>query len=226
MYQGKHMKKTKKPAALLASLALVFVVAVAGTVAFLATQTNDVVNTFTPSSVPPTVVEDIEGNVKEKVVIENSGNTDAYIRATVVVNWLKKNAEDGYDVYGGKVPVRCDCKGKCSKGCDYSMNLPADTDPDTDGVQTNWVLGADGYYYYKLPVSGGKSTEALLTEGRVLNEAMLESGYKLSMEVLAQTIQAVPETVVGEVWSSGVSGVSTVNGVKTLTVIPPSGGTT
>ena len=213
MYQGKHMKKTKKPAALLASLALVFVVAVAGTVAFLATNTDPVVNTFTPSSVPPTVVEDIEGNVKEKVVIENSGDTDAYIRATVVVNWLDK---DG-NVYGGEVPVA---------GTDYSMNLPADTDEATDGVQTNWVLGADGYYYYKLPVSGGKSTEALLTEGRVLNEAMLESGYKLSMEVMAQTIQAVPETVVGEVWSSGVSGVSTVNGVKTLTVIPPSGGTT
>ena len=125
MYQGKHMKKSKKPAALLASLALVLGIMVAGTIAFLVTNTGPVVNTFTPTNVPPEIHEEFDGTTKSNVTIENQGNTDAYIRAAVMVNWVDESGN-----VLGQVPV---------EGTDYTITYDLDN---------GWVQGADGYYYW------------------------------------------------------------------------------
>ena len=174
MYRGKHMKKTKKPAALLASLVLVVVVAVAGTVSFIATQTQGVVNTFTPSSIPVEIHETFNGGTKSNVRIENEGNANAYIRAAVVVNWVD---EDGNVL--GQMPV---------KGTDYSI---------TYDLLNGWAEGDDGYYYWTKVVSpldqddttDKEFTGVLVSEAKVLEDAPV-SGYDLAIDIMAQSIQA------------------------------------
>ena len=169
MYRGKPMKKTKKPAALLASLVLVVVVAVAGTVSFIATQTQGVVNTFTPSSIPVEIHETFNGGTKSNVRIENEGNANAYIRAAVVVNWVD---EDGNVL--GQRPV---------KGTDYSI---------TYDLLNGWAEGDDGYYYWTaiVPATNGTDlTGVLISEATVLKDAPVR-GYDLAIDIMAQSIQA------------------------------------
>lgn len=169
MYQGKHMKKSKKPAALLASLALVLGIMVAGTIAFLVTNTGPVVNTFTPTNVPPEIHEEFDGTTKSNVTIENQGNTDAYIRAAVMVNWVDESGN-----VLGQVPV---------EGTDYTITYDLDN---------GWVQGADGYYYWTKIVpatSGTDLTGVLVSEAEVLKEAPM-NGYHLAIDIMAQTIQA------------------------------------
>lgn len=127
----KRMNKTKTILAL-ALVALLLTCAVGGTLAYLVTQTNAVINTFTPGKVTVSVEDTVSGNVKKDVQIENTGNTTAYIRVAVVANWVKND----------KVVAPWN---------DYnSLN-----------VMETWDLGSDGYYYYKQPVAAGASVKLL-----------------------------------------------------------------
>lgn len=170
MYQGKHVKKTNKPAVLAASLVLALVVAVGGTLAFLSTNTEDVVNTFTPASVPPEIHETFDGKTKSEVKIENTGEVDAYIRAAVIVNWLKLDADGNVESVLGEQPVL---------GTDYTVS-PEDP-------ENGWVLHTDGYYYYTSAVKPGYSTGNLFDS---ITQEQEKTGYELSVEILAQSIQA------------------------------------
>ena len=130
MYNGKHAKKTtfksKKTLTLLVALLVIFTVSVGSTLAFLITQTDSVVNTFTPGEIKGTVNEDFDDKKTKKDVsisINESSDVSAYVRALVVVSW--QDAEG--NVYGKK-PVA---------GVDYSM------DPALPGtLPSGWI--ADG----------------------------------------------------------------------------------
>ena len=163
MYQGKHMKKTKKPVALLASLALVFAVAVAGTLAFLTTHTAEVKNTFTPSKVPNKVVEEFDGNVKSDVKIKNEGDVPAYIRVALVATWVNDKGE----VLGEQA--------------DYSVTYPE---------SSKWKQHTDGYYYYTEKVDANTTTGVLFEEIKLKDGVTPPAGYSLSIEILSQSIQA------------------------------------
>ena len=163
----KRSLKCKKLTLFLASAALILTVSVGGTVAYLITQSGEVTNTFSPATLPPTVVEDIDGAVKKEVSIKNSGDVPAYIRADVIVTW-RNNAGEVY----GTAPV---------ENQDYSISIPG----------TDWVKGNDGYYYYTKPVTQGDSTAPLFTNAQLKTETVKQpSDYKLSIEVISQTIQA------------------------------------
>ena len=90
-YHGSRVSKTNRPkhfAGLLA-LVLILVCTVGGTVAYLVTHTDPVVNTFTPGEVSCQVEEKFEGNnVKTEAVVKNTGNVPAYIRVAVVANTI------------------------------------------------------------------------------------------------------------------------------------------
>ena len=91
-YHGSRVSKTNRPkhfAGLLA-LALILVCTVGGTVAYLVTHTNPVVNTFTPGEVSCQVEEefDDDNTVKTEAVVKNTGNVPAYIRVAVVANTI------------------------------------------------------------------------------------------------------------------------------------------
>ena len=198
-YAGKHqqsehkqLRRPKRLATLLVSLLLVLGVAIGGTVAFLSTRTDSKVNTFTPSEVTCKVTEIFENNVKSRVAVQNTGDTTAFIRAAINVTWMK-DAEAGteYDAanqtVSAKIPV---------EDADYSITL---------AQNTNWIKGADGYYYYQLPVNPKDSTKVLIEECTLLKDASAPDGYHLSVEIVASAIQAGPEAAVQAAWGDGFS---------------------
>lgn len=179
--EHKQLRRPKRLATLLVSLLLVLGVAVGGTVAFLSTRTDSKENTFTPSKVTCEVTETFNNNVKSNVAVKNTGDTTAFIRAAINVTWMS-NQDAANQTVSAKVPV---------KDTDYSIKL-ADN--------TNWIEGADGYYYYQLPVDPQVSTGVLIEECKLQNNASVPDGYHLSVEIVASAIQSAPDSVVQSMW--------------------------
>lgn len=173
MKNGRHLKKKKitnrRVITLLASLVLIVGVAVGGTIAYLVAQTSDVTNTFSPTETKTEISEDIENGVKKNVKVTNTGDISAYIRVNVIISWV--DPDDSGMVYAG-TPVA---------GVDYEMTIPVDS---------KWVEGSDGFWYYKEPVAAGFSTGVLLTDCKPLETANIPEGAALSVEILAQSVQA------------------------------------
>ena len=170
MYKAKHLRrnKSKKKWMLLVSLVMLLTITVGGTLAYITTSDDPVKNIFTTSQVPISVQEDLfDGTVKNNVKIQNDGNTDAYIRAAVVVTWKDSSG----NVYAIKPEV----------GVDYQVTFPGDT---------GWVYReADGFYYYTASIAPNNQTGVLLTNCKPLKSAPAD-GYTLCVEIVAESVQA------------------------------------
>lgn len=176
-------KNIKKKTLLTISVALLLSVAVGVTLAYILTKTEPVENTFNPSKVACAVVENDKADEntagiaetdsnKTNVHIKNTGDTDAYIRVAVVVNWM---SEDGKRVWVEK-PVE-------------------DTDYTIQWNHEGWTPGEDGYYYYNSAVSLGGLTGVLIEEAKLKDGVTPPTGtdgtvYHLSIEIVASAIQA------------------------------------
>ena len=131
---GSHAGRTAKSSALIIALALILVLAVGGTVAYIFTQTDPVINTFTPTEAKITVDEDTNSNRKTSITVKNiSTGVPVYIRVALVANMI-----------------------------DEDKNVTGAADVPTFTLGDNWLKGSDGYYYYKTPVQVGQSTGNLL----------------------------------------------------------------
>ena len=85
--------KRYKIALAVALVCLCFVACAAGGVyAYLSSVTDPLVNELVPAQVACRVEETFENGVKENVRIRNIGNVDAFVRVTVVINFV---SEDG-----------------------------------------------------------------------------------------------------------------------------------
>lgn len=203
-------KNMKKKALLTVSVALLLLVAVGTTLAYIFANTNPVENTFTPSKVSCAVVEnngsqvsgEIQntGNSKSNVKIKNTGDTDAYIRVAVVANWM---SADGSSIWAQK-PI---------EDTDYTVTLAS---------ATGWIRGADGYYYYGKDVSPNNLTDILITEAKLKDGVVAPKGtdgaqYYLSLEIVASAIQSKPDYVVENEWSNEMVSVDSNNGTLTIT---------
>lgn len=190
MYQGKHIQHTnksnkgrvnkRKATVLLTALILLVVLVVGTTTAFLIASDGPISNIFNPSQVSCQVNEEtFDRTTKTNVTISNTGDTEAYIRAAIVVTW--KEAENG-NVYGS-API---------EGTDYTIELNL----------ADWIEGSDGYYYYKHPVAPKNQngvTTALITSCSVIQNNT-PAGYGLNVEILGSAIQSVPVSVVNGKW--------------------------
>lgn len=175
---GRAGTRMNRTAVLLIAMILLIGTAVGTTVAYLTTKTEPVKNTFEYAKVSCEVTEQSEDNTKKNVQVKNTGTTDAYIRATYIVNWV--------DAQGNIV---------ASDPAGYSYNIAT-----TDG---KWTQGADGFLYYTSSVAPGASTEgSLLTCTATRPE---NSEYTLSVEILAEAIQSTPEKAAQEAWGVTVS---------------------
>lgn len=145
------------------------------TVAYLYKK-NEIKENFTLGTVTPEVIENfnIVTKTKSNVAVKNVGNVPVYIRAIIVTNWKDSNGN-----IVGDAPI---------KDTDYTMEL---------SNSTNWIKGADGYYYYKLPVQPGKSTEILID---TLKQIVEHENQDLVVDIIAQSIQAEPDKAVIESW--------------------------
>lgn len=189
MYQSKHYQKNehvekrshaKKPLAALVALVLIIGAVVGGTLAYLAARTDAIVNTFTAAKVTTEIEETFVGSVKSNVSMKNTGDVEAYIRATYVVTW-KDAAENVYPE-------------QPQQGVDYTISL---------NLEQGWIY-YNGYYYYTAPVAPHASTGVLIdlctpVEGRA------PEGYTLSVDVLASAIQSVPAEAVGQAWGVSIA---------------------
>lgn len=187
MYNGSHAKANNKPRIRMNKLAILFIAVVmligavvGSTVAFLVTKTAPVENKFTYASVSCAVSESFNGTTKEKVQIQNTGTTDAYIRATYVVNWLNKDGSIA-PVPQGTIP--------------NSYTLSISENPDNA-----WTKGTDGYFYYLTPVAPGGLTDGSLVNCTVTYPQGVEPEYILSVEILATAVQSTPAKAVQEAW--------------------------
>ena len=141
---GSHAGRTAKSSALIIALALILVLAVGGTVAYIFTQTDPVINTFTPTEAKITVDEETSNNQKTSITVENnSTGVPVYIRVALVANMIDKDE----NVTG-------------------AASVPTFTRGD------NWIEGSDGYYYYTKAVPVGESTGNLLKSQMTLSENM------------------------------------------------------
>ena len=198
-------KYINKKSILITSVALLLLVAVGTSLAYVFTKTDPVENKFDPSKVSCAVVENggdpvaagthNTGTEKKDVQIKNTGDTEAYIRAAVVVNWMN---EDGTRVWATK-PV---------EGTEYTISYAANT---------GWVKGSDGYWYYtkSVPPTGGSNLTGILIEmaAQKIDGPKGTDGtqYHLSIEIVASAIQAKPTSVVTSQWGVTVANDGTIS---------------
>lgn len=179
MYNGKyHNKKSRlgwsKQFVLLASVIVLLAGAIGGSLAYLFTNSNAVVNTFTPGEVNITVEETFNDNIKSNVMIKNTGNVDAKIRAMIVVTWQDKQGNiypaapvQGVDYFISDLPG----SGWSGSGSwyVYSEAVPSVDDPNTVQDET-----CTGYLFTSCEPVVGKTPK----------------GYHLVVDVIAEAIQA------------------------------------
>ncbi len=169
---------SKKKFITLVSVALLILIAGGSTLAYLSSKAETVENTFSPVRVSCAVVENsteytsstVSVSTKSNVTVKNTGNTPAFIRATILVTW---KSEDGR-VYA--------TKPEPGAGKDYILQLNT----------SDWIE-EDGFYYYKSNIPAGGATSALITYASQLTPGPMgadNTQYKLSIEILAEAIQA------------------------------------
>ncbi len=184
MYRGKHevwrSEKTARKGRLNAtiiSVVLILTLAVGGTIAFLSTKTDPVVNTFNPSQVTCSVVEDFDGKTKTNVNVENTGDIPAFIRVKLVAY---RTNDQGQHI-GGVSEVPAFTLGK------------------------DWAKCGD-YYYYTYPVAPEETPADSLAEVIKLTENYTDvDGGHQSIDVIAEAIQAGPEAAVKAAWGDNFS---------------------
>lgn len=172
---------------------LVLVLGIVGTtLAWLTDKTDALTNNFTYANVSCEVSEEVgENNTwKSDVRIQNTGNTDAYIRATYVVTIRDEEGNILYDAYETK-----DFK-------DYMRELESKIYPP-------WQKGRDGYWYYMLPVAPDEQTANLFNS--TINPLRIKINEKFAytyIEILASAVQAMPTNAVEEAWGATVQTVT------------------
>lgn len=169
----KKHRRFRKQFVLLAAAAVLLLGVIGGSLAWIAVDSRRVENSFAPGRVSCEIHESFSGNTKSDVSVENTGNTDAWIRAAIVISWADK---DG-NLYP-QTPV---------SGTDYVLTLG-----------TDWTVGSDGYYYYHSAVAPGAQTTDLIEQCMSSSEAA--EGYKLQVTVLAEAFQSTPEEAVRASW--------------------------
>ena len=197
-----------KKSIIITSVVLLLLVAVGTTLAYVFTETEPVENTFIPSRVSCAVVENgkepVSGSLvnisdsKNNVQIQNTGDTDAYIRVAVTVNWM--NA-DGTRVWAQK-PIQ---------NTDYTITYNLSKD--------GWFDGGDGFYYYSKavsPTSPNNLTEILISNAALMSGVTAPVGtdntqYYLSIEIVASAIQSTPASTVSDQWGVTVSDDGTIS---------------
>lgn len=190
----KHLKKHRpgraKALLLIASLAVLLTATVGSTAAWLVSKPAAVENDFVPGKVACQVLEDFGtesgASVKRDVRVQNTGNTDAYIRVLLVFTWK----DEAGNIFSNKP----------QEGKDYQIVMDDLTD---------WIMqesDAGTYYYYKKRVARDAETDVLI---ELLRQADGVTGpengkYKLSVDILADAVQADPPEAVADSWGVAV----------------------
>lgn len=174
--KGKYVKRYKRFhsrfVALLSSLVLIIGLAAGATIAYLADDSDAVVNTFTPGKTDITVVEIFTGTTKSDVKVSlTSDSVNSYVRARVIINWVEN----------GKILAK----------------IPEGYTQTIDMENISWTKDGE-YYYYNGVVTPGNATSNLINSATFTYPAGGEA--RLQIEILAESIQAEPASAAQEAW--------------------------
>ncbi|MGL4738484.1 MAG: hypothetical protein ACRCW2_13620 [Cellulosilyticaceae bacterium] len=161
-------------------------IAANGTVAWLV-RSQVITNQFVPTKVTGEIEENMDGKVKKNVAIKNTSDIPAYIRVALVPTWM--------DEQDNATPLK-------TEGTYTTVDIARDP---------TWIVGTDGFYYYKESVNPGSSTKVLIGSVGCKPIEGLDPEYEgkyLQIDVIASLIQALPEEAAEEAW-----GVSVTNGI-------------
>lgn len=205
------MKQAKKKRLILISsvIAMAVMLAVGSTAAFLAHQSQDMTNNFTPGTVSidteenssdtpessNVVSEFPDSGAKKEVQIKNTGNIDAYVRVKLVPSWKYTDTESMAHANAESFPL--------------SMSEPVENIIDCGGVRlvltddwnSDWIY-KDGTFYYKAPVKPGAMTTLLLKEVQMEEESKFDD---LQVDVISEAIQktdGAEQTALTQAWGS------------------------
>lgn len=101
------------------------------------------------------IEDNITSGQKNGVTITNTGNTKAFIRATIIGNWC---AENGEAVFGYTDFI--DNPGEYVEIDSWTVDNPDGTFAGLPG--NGWVRAKDGYFYYTTAVEPGQATGTAL----------------------------------------------------------------
>lgn len=134
--------------------------------------------TLKPNIVNVDIEDDVDGFIKKDVVITNTGNVDAYIRANIVANWMG-TTDTGVEgvALGYTTPTRTafvapwvlDYPDGDNYGGEFT-NLPG----------SDWFYANDGYFYYMNPVAPGAPTGSPLFDKYTNTDDNVPEIYYLS----------------------------------------------
>jgi len=177
-------KKTEKNKLLVFVTLILISSALLGTIAYLFDSYSKS-NFFELGTVKTDIIEDLDSNgsdsnKRSNISIKNTGNVAIYIRTSVLLYFENNEEEIITDE-----PV---------ENTDYTLKYSA---------SDNWILAADGYYYYKVPILANESTDILIESFE--SKAQYDQ-KKLILDIVTQAIQAEPNNAIEESW-----GVNVVN---------------
>ena len=168
-------KRRIKPFLIAFCVCILACATVSGSLAWLISTPEQVVNSFTPGVVTIKVDETFNGSTKSDVSIKNTGNVPAYIRVALVPAWVDDE---------GNIAA----KHASLDDCNITLG---------DDFNQFWFEGTDGFYYCKTFINPDKSTPILIKSCTVKGE---EHEYDFELQVIASAVQSLPTTTVEAVW--------------------------
>ena len=177
-------KRSIKPFLIAFCVCILACAAVSGSLAWLTSTPEQVVNSFTPGVVTIEVDEtfDDEHTTKQNVSIKNTGNVPAYIRVALVPAWVDDE---------GNIAAKPASLEQLDNDCNIAWG------EDGNGYEADWFIGADGFYYCKTFINPGKSTPILIKSCTVKDG---EHEYDFELQVIASAVQSLPTSTVETVW--------------------------
>ena len=176
-------KRSIKPFLIAFCVCILACAAVSGSLAWLISTPEHVVNSFIPGEVTIQVDETFDDGhtTKQNVSIKNTGNVPAYIRVALVPAWV--DDEGNIAAKPASLKLNDDCNIAWGK--------------DGSGYEADWFIGSDGFYYCKTVIEPGASTPILIKSCTVKGE---EHEYDFELQVIASAVQSLPTSTVETVW--------------------------
>lgn len=145
-------------------------------------------------------------HIKQNIAIKNTGNTDAFIRATIIGNWCDP---DGAAVFGFTDFI--DNPGEYVEIPSWTIDNPGQGSSfvglPTTTATTGWVRGkSDAYFYYTEAIAPGATAPALFTSytpgpAPAYQLAGKDVDAHFVMEIATQAISAKKPDASNYTWS-------------------------
>lgn len=163
-----------------------------------------------PNMVDVDITDDVSGYTKSNVVIRNTGNVKAFIRAHIVANWFGSVGTDGMD----GIAVGYTSQTSSTFVDAWRRNGSSDNygGAFTSLPGSGWVEATDGFFYYTQPVDPGAATgTALFNTYSLPSENVPQIWYlgttrtqfqnvRLVMEIPVQAIMAKDNYTYTQAW--------------------------